>query len=62
MLDVRKKFVTLRAVRLWPRLPREDVGAPSLALRARLDGWQPCPWQGGWNWMNLKLLQTQAVL
>ena len=38
-LDIRKKFFTLRVVRPWPRLPREAVGAPSLAvLKARLDG------------------------
>jgi len=29
----------MRAVRPWPRLPREAVAAPSLAvLKARLDG------------------------
>jgi len=29
----------MRAVRHWPRLPREAVAAPSLAvLKARLDG------------------------
>ncbi|KFQ31289.1 hypothetical protein N332_05172, partial [Mesitornis unicolor] len=38
-LDIRKKFFTVRVVRHWPRLPREAVGAPSLAvLKARLDG------------------------
>jgi len=37
-LDVRKKFFILRVVRPWPRLPREAVAAPSLAvLKARLD-------------------------
>jgi len=37
-LDVRKKFFTMRVVRPWPRLPREAVAAPSLAvLKARLD-------------------------
>jgi len=35
-LDIRKKFFTLRVVRPWPRLPREAVAAPSLAvLKAR---------------------------
>ena len=37
--DIRKKFFTVREVRLWNRLPREAVDATSLeALRARLDG------------------------
>ena len=38
-LGIRKKFFTLRAVRPLPRLPREAVDAPSLAVfKARLDG------------------------
>jgi len=38
-LDIRKIFFTLRVVRPWPRLPREAVAAPSLAVfKARLDG------------------------
>jgi len=38
-LDIRKKFFTLRVMRHWPRLPREAVAAPSLAVfKARLDG------------------------
>ena len=38
-LDISKKFFTLRLVRPWPRLPREAVAAPSLAVfKARLDG------------------------
>jgi len=54
-LDIRKKFFPVRVVRPWPRLPREAVAAPSLAvLKARLDGavstlgwWKmPCSWQG----------------
>ena len=37
--DIRKKFFTMRVVKHWPRLPREAVGAPSLAVfKARLDG------------------------
>ena len=37
--DIRKKFFPMRVVRPWPRLPREAVAAPSLAvLRAGLDG------------------------
>jgi len=37
-LDITKKFFTLRLVRHWPRLPREAVDVPSLAVfKARLD-------------------------
>ena len=38
-LAIKKKFFTLRVVRPWPRLPREAVAAPSLAVfKAGLDG------------------------
>ena len=38
-LQFRKKFLTVRVVRHWNRLPREAVDAPSLeAFKARLDG------------------------
>jgi len=37
-LDMRKKFLTVRVVRTWHRLPREAVAAPSLeAFKGRLD-------------------------
>jgi len=37
-LDLRKKFFTVKVVKPWPRLPREAVAAPSLAVfKARLD-------------------------
>ena len=38
-LDIRKKFLTVRVVRHWNRLPSKVGGALSLeALKARLDG------------------------
>jgi len=38
-LDIRKKFFTIRVVKLWSRLPREVVEAPSLeTFKTRLDG------------------------
>ena len=38
-LDIRKKFFPMRVVKHWPRLRREAVAAPSLAVfKARLDG------------------------
>ena len=37
-MDIRKKSSTVRVVRHWNRLPREEVDAPSLeTLKARLD-------------------------
>ena len=36
---IKKKFFPARVVRLWQRLPREAVAAPSLeGFKARLDG------------------------
>jgi len=38
-LDIKTKFFPLKVLRPWPRLPREAVAAPSLAVfEARLDG------------------------
>jgi len=53
-----------RVVTHWPRLPREAVAAPSLAvLKARLDrAWRSLGWwkwsllmAGGWNGMSFKV-------
>ena len=43
---MRKKFFSVRVVRHWPRLSREAVAAPSLAVsKARLDGaWSTLGW------------------
>jgi len=47
--EIRKKFFPMRVVRPWPRVPREAVAAPSLAvLKARLDGaWSTLGWWKG---------------
>jgi len=38
-LHRRKKFLTMRVVKPWHRLPREEVDAPSLeTFKVRLDG------------------------
>ena len=63
-LDRGKKFFMMMVVRPWPRLPREAVAAPSLAVsKARLDGalstllwWKgSLPVAGGWDRMTFKL-------
>ncbi|KFQ36107.1 hypothetical protein N332_12314, partial [Mesitornis unicolor] len=39
ILDIRKKFLMVRVVRHWKRLPREIVDAPSLQMfKVRLNG------------------------
>jgi len=63
-LDIRKKSFPMRVVKPWPRLPREAVAVPSLAvLKARLDGalsnidwWKmSLLMAGGWNQMSFKV-------
>ncbi|KFP90805.1 hypothetical protein N311_12892, partial [Apaloderma vittatum] len=37
-LDIRRKFLTMRVVKHWNRLPKEAVDAPSLEVfKARFD-------------------------
>ena len=36
-LDIRRKFFTQRVVTHWNRLPKEVVGCPMEAFKARLD-------------------------
>jgi len=75
-LDIRNKFFPMRVARPWPRLPREAVAVPSLAVfKARLDNalsnlvW----WQGflptargvgtGYlHWMSSRSLPTETIL
>jgi len=48
-VDIRKKIFPVRVLRPWPRLPREAVAVPSLAVfKARLDGaWSTLDsWEG----------------
>ena len=69
---MRRKFFPMRVVKHWPRLPREAVAAPSLAvLKARLDGalsnlgwWKMSLAHGrgvGTRW-SLRSLPTQTIL
>jgi len=72
ILDIRKKLFTLGVVRPFPRLPREAVAAPSLAVfKARLDGalsnlgwWKVSQsMAGGLEWQrSLRSFPTQTVL
>jgi len=60
-LDVRSKFIIVRVVRPWPRLPRGAVAAPSLAVSkdgagSSLGWWKgSLPVAGGWNSVNFKV-------
>jgi len=47
ILDIRKKFFTVRAVGNWNRLPGEAVDAPSLEVyKAKSSGRCPFPCRG----------------
>ena len=54
-LDIRKKFLIIRVVRHWHRLPSDVVDAPSLIYsssgwtRHRLSCRHPCSLQGSWT-------------
>ena len=70
-LDVRRKLLIQKVMRQWHRLPREDVGAPSLELfKVRLDGalgslnwWvAPCPQQQDGTGPILRSLQVQGII
>jgi len=56
-LEIRNKFFPMRVVRPWPRLPREAVAAPSLAVfKARLDGALSTP-----VWWKMSLLMAGGL-
>lgn len=53
VMEIWKKFFTMREVRHWQRLPREAVDAPPVVFKARLDG----AWPGGRCAMTRRLEQ-----
>jgi len=58
--DTRKKFLTMRVVKHWDRLPGEVADAPPLeTFKTKLDralsNLCPCSMQGGWARCTLKV-------